>query len=116
MDGARQVAPFPLAGRSHRQVCTRGRAGDVVITHPDKVMFPDDGITKGELAAYYEAIAPVMVPHMSARPVTMERYPQGIGAKGFMQKDVIKGFPPWLERVEAPKKDGTVHYPLVSDT
>jgi len=87
-----------------------------LITHPDKVMFPDDGITKGELAAYYEAIAPVMVPHMSARPVTMERYPQGIGAKGFMQKDVIRGFPPWLERVEAPKKNGTVHYPLVSDT
>ncbi len=87
-----------------------------MITHPEKVMFPDDGITKGELAAYYEAIAPLMLPHMRARPVTMERYPQGIGAKGFMHKDVKKGFPPWLERVEAPKKDGIVHYPLVSDT
>jgi bifunctional non-homologous end joining protein LigD len=86
-----------------------------VITHPEKLMFPDDGITKGELAAYYEAIAPLMVPHMSGRPVTMERYPRGIGAKGFMQKDVVKGFPPWLQRAEAPKKDGTVHYPLVSD-
>jgi len=86
-----------------------------VISHPEKVMFPDDGITKGDLAAYYEAIAPLMVPHMSGRPVTMERYPKGIGAKGFMQKDVVKGFPPWLQRVEAPKKDGTVHYPLVSD-
>jgi bifunctional non-homologous end joining protein LigD len=86
-----------------------------MITHPEKLMFPDDGITKGDLAAYYEAIAPLMVPHMSGRPVTLERYPQGIGAKGFMQKDVVKGFPPWLERVEAPKKDGTVHYPLVSD-
>jgi len=86
-----------------------------MITHPEKVMFPDDGITKGELAAYYEAIAPLMLLHMAGRPVTMERYPQGIGAKGFMQKDVVKGFPPWLERAEAPKKDGTVHYPLVSD-
>lgn len=86
-----------------------------MITHPEKVMFPDDGITKGELAAYYEKIAPLMVPHMSGRPVTMERYPQGIGKKGFMQKDVVKGFPPWLQRAEAPKKDGTVHYPLVSD-
>jgi bifunctional non-homologous end joining protein LigD len=86
-----------------------------MITHPEKVMFPDDGITKGELAAYYEAIAPLMLPHMAGRPVTMERYPQGIGKKGFMQKDVVKGFPPWLERAEAPKKDGTVHYPLVSD-
>ena len=86
-----------------------------MITHPEKVMFPDDGITKGEVAAYYAAIAPLMVPHLAGRPVTMERYPQGIGAKGFMQKDVVKGFPPWLERVEAPKKDGTVHYALVSD-
>jgi len=87
-----------------------------VITHPEKVLFPDDGITKGELAAYYEAIAPVMVPHIRARPVTMERYPAGIGQKGFMHKDVSKGFPPWLERVEVPKKDGTVHHPIVCDT
>jgi bifunctional non-homologous end joining protein LigD len=87
-----------------------------VITHPEKVLFPDAGITKGELAAYYEAIAPVMLPHIRGRPVTMERYPSGIGAKGFMHKDVTKGFPPWLERVEVPKKDGTVHHPVVSDT
>ena len=86
-----------------------------VITHPDKVLFPEDGITKGELAAYYEAIAPVMLPHLSGRPVTMERYPAGIGKKGFWQKDVSKGFPAWLERVEVPKKDGVVHHPLVTD-
>jgi bifunctional non-homologous end joining protein LigD len=86
-----------------------------VITHPDKVLFPEDGITKGELAAYYEAVAPVMVPHMSGRPVTMERYPSGIGHKGFFHKDVSKGFPEWLERVEVPKKDGVVHHPIVRD-
>jgi bifunctional non-homologous end joining protein LigD len=87
-----------------------------VITHPEKVLFPDDGITKGELAAYYEAIAPVMLPHVRSRPVTMERFHRGIGAKGFFQKNVAKGFPEWLERVEVPKKNGTVHYPLVTDT
>ena len=86
-----------------------------MITHPDKVLFPDDGITKGELAEYYEAIAPVMVPHMRRRPVTMERYPSGIGRKGFIQKDISKGFPDWLERVTVPKKGGVVHYPLVTD-
>jgi bifunctional non-homologous end joining protein LigD len=86
-----------------------------VITHPEKVLFPDDGITKGDLAAYYEAIAPFMLPHIARRPVTMERYPAGIDKKGFWQKDVSKGFPDWLERVDAPKKDGTVHYPLVTD-
>jgi bifunctional non-homologous end joining protein LigD len=86
-----------------------------VITHPDKVLFPDDGITKGELAAYYETLAPVMLPHLRRRPLTLERYPAGIGRKGFWQKDVSKGFPEWLERTEVPKKDGTVHYPLVTD-
>ena len=87
-----------------------------MITHPEKVLFPDDGITKGELAAYYEAIAPVMLPHIRGRPVTMERFHRGINEKGFFQKSVTKGFPEWLQRVEVPKKDGTVHHPLVTDT
>jgi bifunctional non-homologous end joining protein LigD len=86
-----------------------------VITHPEKVLFPGDGITKGDLAAYYEALAPIMIPHIRARPITMERYPAGIGKKGFFHKDVSKGFPAWLERVEVPKKDGTVHHPIVTD-
>jgi bifunctional non-homologous end joining protein LigD len=87
-----------------------------VITHPDKILFPDDGITKGDLAAYYEALAPTIVPHLRGRPLTMERYPAGIGVKGFWQKDVSRGFPDWLERVEVPKKDGVVHHPVVTDT
>jgi bifunctional non-homologous end joining protein LigD len=86
-----------------------------VITHPEKILFPEDGITKGELAAYYEAVAPIMIPHISGRPITMERYHRGIAAPGFFQKDVSKGFPDWLQRVEVPKKGGTVHHPLVTD-
>jgi bifunctional non-homologous end joining protein LigD len=86
-----------------------------VITHPDKLLFPDDGITKGDLARYYETLAPVILPHLRGRPITMERYPAGINAKGFWQKDVSKGFPAWLERVEVPKKDGVVHHPVVTD-
>jgi bifunctional non-homologous end joining protein LigD len=87
-----------------------------VITHPEKVLFPDDGITKGDLAVYYETMAPVILPHLRGRPVTMERYPAGIGEKGFWQKDVSKGFPSWLQRVRVPKKDGVVHHPVVTDT
>ena len=86
-----------------------------MITHPEKVLFPADGITKGELAEYYRTVAPLMLPHINSRPVTMERFPAGIGRKGFLQKDVVKGFPEWLTRVEVPKKDGTVHHPLVTD-
>jgi bifunctional non-homologous end joining protein LigD len=89
---------------------------EVLITHPDKVMFPDQGITKGELAAYYKAIAPVMLPHLRRRPITMERFHRGITEPGFFQKDVSKGFPDWLTRVEVPKKDGTVHHPIANDT
>ena len=86
-----------------------------MITHPDKVLFPDDGITKGELAEYYEMVAPVMLPHITGRPVTMERFHRGIGEKGFFQKNVVKGFPSWLERIEVAKKDGVVHHPVVRD-
>jgi bifunctional non-homologous end joining protein LigD len=86
-----------------------------VITHPDKLLFPADGITKGELAAYYEAAAPVLLPHLAGRPLTLERYPAGIEAKGFIQKDVSRGFPEWLQRLEVPKKDGVLHQVLVSD-
>jgi bifunctional non-homologous end joining protein LigD len=89
---------------------------NVVITHPDKVMFPEEGITKGELASYYEAIAPIMLPHIRRRPITMERYHLGIGAPGFFQKDVSKGFPEWLKRIEVPKHGGTVHHPIANDT
>jgi bifunctional non-homologous end joining protein LigD len=67
------------------------------------------------LAAYYDAVAPLMLPHLKNRPITMERFPAGINAKGFLQKDVVKGFPAWLKRSEAPKKGGVVHYPLAND-
>lgn len=56
-----------------------------------------------------------MLPHLTGRPITMERYPAGIGGKGFWQKSVEKGFPAWLERVAVPKKDGVVHHPIVTD-
>ena len=87
----------------------------VTITHPEKVLFPEDGITKGDLASYYEMIAPHMLPHIVGRPVTLERFHQGIGGKGIFQKNVVKGFPEWLERVEVGKKDGSVHHPVIRD-
>ena len=86
-----------------------------MITHPEKVLFPDIGATKGDVAAYYEAVAPVMIPHLRGRPITMERFPAGIENEGFLQKNVSKGFPAWLKRVEVPKKGGVVNYPLAGD-
>ena len=87
-----------------------------MITHPEKVLFPDNGITKGELAEYYEAVADVMVPHISNRPVTLERFNAGIKGPRVFQKNVEKGFPAWLKRVKVKKKDGVVNHVLITDT
>lgn len=89
--------------------------GSVVISHPEKVLFPEDGITKGELAGYYALIAPLILPHIRNRPVTMERFHRGIGEAGFFQKSIAKGAPDWLPIAEVPKKGGTVKHPLIND-
>ena len=87
----------------------------VTITHPEKVLFPADGITKGDLAEYYDAVANVMLPHIAKRPVTLERYNAGINGPKVFQKNVEKGFPDWLERVQVGKKDGVVNHVIVTD-
>src|SRR5262245_24559253 len=115
MDGPRQIAASATIGYQTRQGRAACHARAAVITHPDKLMFPEDGITKGELAGYYEAVAPLMLPHLRGRPVTMERYPAGIGEEGFLHKNLTRGFPAWIERVETAKHDGTVNYLIVDD-
>jgi bifunctional non-homologous end joining protein LigD len=83
----------------------------VQISHPDKVLFPADGITKAELADFYQTVAPRMLPLISGRPVTMQRFPNGIGKGGFLQKQAGDYFPEWIERVTAPNRrtrSGTV--------
>jgi bifunctional non-homologous end joining protein LigD len=76
----------------------------VRISHPDKVLFPDDGITKAELVDYYRTVAEVMLPTIRGRPVTMQRFPNGIGRSGFLQKQIGDYFPEWIERVTAPNR------------
>jgi bifunctional non-homologous end joining protein LigD len=76
----------------------------VRVTHPEKVLFPGDGITKGDLVAYYRTVALRMLPLVSGRPVTMQRFPDGIGRGGFLQKQIGRHFPDWFERVTAPNR------------
>jgi bifunctional non-homologous end joining protein LigD len=71
---------------------------EVQITHSDKVLFPNDGITKNELAHYYARIADTMLPHVRGRPVTMHRFPRGIDHEGFFHKEAPYYFPPWVRR------------------
>ena len=68
----------------------------VRLTSPDRVLFPDDGITKQDLFEYYRAIAPVLVPHLRNRPFTMKRSPYGVGGDVYFQKQAPKGMPSWI--------------------
>ena len=87
----------------------------VEITRPDKVLFPDDGITKRDLVGYYRKVAPLILPHLKDRPLTLERYPDGIGAEKIMQKSASKYFPEWIETVTLPKKGGSVKHVVCND-
>ncbi len=88
----------------------------VTISNPDKVIFPDAGLTKRDLVGHYERVAPVMIPHIAGRPVTLHRFPNGIGAKGFLQKNASDHFPQSIERVEVEKREGGVtRYPVVDE-
>jgi bifunctional non-homologous end joining protein LigD len=74
----------------------------------DRIVFPRDGITKGEIVDYYRRIAPFMLPHVRKRRLTMERFQPNIDAKPVFQKDMPEHFPDWVPRVEVPKHGGTV--------
>jgi bifunctional non-homologous end joining protein LigD len=87
-------------------------AGNVEITHADRVLFPDDGITKGDLVDYYAEVADVMVPHLKGRPLTVWRYPRGIDQQGFVQQDFGGALPDWMGAAEVAKEGGTVVHPV----
>ena len=72
----------------------------VKLTSGDRVLFPDDGITKGDLFAYYAEIAPAILPHLRDRPFTFKRYPHGITEDVYFQKQVPKGAPSWAQTRE----------------
>jgi bifunctional non-homologous end joining protein LigD len=90
---------------------------EVVVTNPGKVLFPDDGLTKADLARFYEAIAPAMLPYLRDRPVVLVRYPDGIAGKSFHQWSAPGGTPAWLRTLTIrEKEDGrTVDTFLVDD-
>jgi bifunctional non-homologous end joining protein LigD len=88
---------------------------DVKLSNPDKVLFPAAGLTKADLIDYYERIAPVMLPHVAGRPLSLVRYPNGIEAEGFMQKNASDYFPDWIRRARLAKQDGAVDHVVAED-
>jgi len=78
------------------------------VSNPDKVMFPDSGYTKADVVGYYDAAAPAMAVHLVDRPLTLHRFPNGVGEKGFLQKNASDFFPDDILRVEVPKQEGGI--------
>jgi bifunctional non-homologous end joining protein LigD len=86
----------------------------ITISRADKLLFAD-GVTKADLARYYDSVAPVLLPHIADRPLTLERFPDGIDGERIMQKQAGKYFPAWIPRVVVPKKGGSVEHVRVAD-
>src|SRR5713226_6056233 len=89
---------------------------EITITNPDKVLFPDDGITKGDLVDYYRRIAERMLPLVRDRPLHMNRFPDGIGGIAIQQKRVPDSFPPWITRATVDlHKGGTITHAVIDN-
>jgi bifunctional non-homologous end joining protein LigD len=106
----------PIADR-----VTRG-SRELKLSNLDKVFFPVEGITKGDLLEYYRAVAPTLVPHLRDRPFTMVRWPDGIEAGRFFQKDAPSHMPEWIPTFrtqvstrESPRRKKWVNFPIVND-
>jgi bifunctional non-homologous end joining protein LigD len=88
---------------------------EIEVSRPEKILFPEDGITKGDLIEYYARIAPRMLPYLRERPLTLERYPNGVNSKRFFQKEVSSYFPKWIRTVTVPKAGGSVTHVVCND-
>jgi bifunctional non-homologous end joining protein LigD len=88
---------------------------EIALSNTDKILFPQAKATKGDLIDYYREIAPVMLPHIAGRPLSFQRYPDGIDAGGFMQKNASDYFPDWIRRARLAKEDGEVEHVVVEN-
>jgi bifunctional non-homologous end joining protein LigD len=100
------------AGAADVTVEVEGRA--VRLTHLDRVLWPDVGLTKGWMVGAYTELAPALLPHLRDHPVTMWRYPEGVHREGWWQNE-CRGAPPWLRRYRYTGKDGRRHNHCVVD-
>lgn len=104
---ADEVEGEVVKSRDKREA-TRRPGDGVRLTHPERVLFPEAGITKEDLAAYYEAVADRMGVHVFGRPVSLVRAPDGVSGQTFFQKHAIEGAPEELESVAITESDGDV--------
>ena len=89
----------------------------VTVTHPDRILFPDDGITKADLVHYYRDVAHWLLPYVEGRPLTLQRWPNGIDGFSFFEKQAPRGMPAWIARSAQPStgRRAVVEYPVCND-
>ncbi len=115
--------PVPLAKATKRRYKRKEEKPEVVtvdgrtieITNPDKLYFPDDGLTKRDIVSYYRGIAPLILPYLIDRPESLHRFPNGINGESFFQKDVGGQVPGWVETVVIGDDDDPEEYLLCQD-
>ncbi len=113
-----KVAPRKKVRRAKEIIVRSGKPEQVRVTHPEKVMYPGPGYTKQDVVDFYEAMADVILPYLKGRPVTVERFPEGVGEgkARFWQKNVPAYYASWVPRVELASEDGSpVTYAVVDD-
>jgi bifunctional non-homologous end joining protein LigD len=94
----------PPARRTTETVAIDGRT--LVLSNDAKVLWPQDGFTKGDMIRYYRSVAKWLVPHLERRPLTLQRYPDGIDGQSFFEKHAPRGLPDWVETVTVPTETG----------
>ncbi|MFC5829965.1 non-homologous end-joining DNA ligase [Nonomuraea insulae] len=93
---------------------------ELTLSNLDKVLYPDYGFTKAEIIDYYSRIAPVLLPHLQGRPLTVKRYPNGVTGQSFFEKNAPEHTPDWIRRVNLPapgstKNRETIDFAVVED-
>ncbi|MDX2154574.1 MAG: DNA ligase D [Bryobacteraceae bacterium] len=96
------LLPEPLAGRQAKEVHIEVGGRRLKLTNVDKVFYPDEGYTKRDLLNYYHGVAPLLLPHLKDRPLSLKRYPNGIHEPFFFQKNTPETYPDWLRTVPIP--------------
>jgi bifunctional non-homologous end joining protein LigD len=115
------LSGFPLAGTGMRdmapsrrlEVAIDGRT--VSLSNLDKVMYPRAGFTKGQVIDYYTRIAPVLLPHLQGRPLTLKRYPDGVEGQHFYEKQCPSHRPPWVRTADVPTRSKSIRFCLAED-
>jgi bifunctional non-homologous end joining protein LigD len=110
-------APYEIVHSTKRAVEIEVQGRTLKLTNREKVMYPRSGFTKGELIDYYAAVAPVLLPHLAGRPLTLKRYPDGVEGKYFYEKRCPPHRPDWVRTapIASERGRGTIDYCLAED-